>query len=187
MMTSKEKRITVLILALLVLTSLVWINQVFQKAKPENLSAFQNRFQNVESMKWTVKGAAELSVTADLLNINWAEGNGAFSLQTDIMPLEVKSTLQVNASVGGTQNASASDRWGFRAWMEIQTMQGTEILYCERIELVLESHKQRNRIFAIEAPAAGADGWRIRIIVEPIEGVLESGTMKLSECEVYMR
>ncbi len=183
----KEWRVHALMLAVLALISAAWLHDVYWKNKPENIQAFVSRFAAQDSLGWTADGEADASADAQTMKMTWQAGEGRAEARTAVLPLAECDTLLLSVTATGTPNAAMEHRWGFRAWLEVRTLKGDQLIDSTTIELVLESELGRRRVYALEASAREADGYQAVLTIEPVDGARGAGTISVSRWEVFAR
>lgn len=187
-MKRKEWLVSAIILLVLAMAAAAGTVHVLNKQKPENLAVLTERFVPLSSLGLTANEEITLTEDSKQVLVQWPEGADAFEVKTAPMPLEAANKLLVNATLGGTQNGYARSRWGYRIYMELQTLQNGQLVDSHRIETPFTHHrKDRGVIFAAEANARGADAYQVVFTVEPVENALSAGEFHISFWEVNAR
>lgn len=187
--TKKQRWISLAILIVLAIGSALMTGYVLEKAKPDNLAAFANRFTNQLELGWNVQQGPGWLETGDERHtrLSWETAKERVVFETAVLPAEVCKKLLVNATIGGPQNAYAAGRWNHRIWMELTALKDGAALSSSRIEVTLESDLDRGRIYAVETAAEGSSQYQVRLIIEPLNGVAEAGWLDVSKWEVYAK
>lgn len=188
-MTRRQRLISLMILSALTMISVMMSDYVLQKAEPEKLEAFRNRFWDQRQLCWMIgKGAGKIDgVDEKYARFSWERIEEEIIYETALIPMEDCRRLRVNATIAGPQNAFATGRWNQLIWMELFTQKDGELVSSEKIEICLESNKDRGRVYAIECNASGANQYQVRLLVQPVNGIVEEGWLDVSKWEVYTR
>ena len=192
-MQKRERRLTALLLGCLALVSAAVTAWVCLKEQPGNVAAFETRFLDVSGMGFEAGEGLALEALPDALTLRWEAGEGAErSAASAAVPLEPgtrAATLTVYAS--GTHNALASERWGCQIWLEwtCLSQEDGRVIDTARIELPLESDKERARVCAVSVRAEPEEPCRVqaRVLVTPLDGETAAGYLTLADWEVSAR
>lgn len=192
-MQKRERRLTALLLGCLALVSAAVTAWVCLKEQPGNVAAFETRFLDVSGMGFEAGEGLALEALPDALTLRWEAGEGAErSAASAAVPLEPgtrEATLTVYAS--GAHNALASERWGYQVWLEwtCLSQEDGHVIDTARIELPLESDKERARACAVSVRAEPEDPCRVqaRVLVTPLDGETAAGHLTLADWEVSAR
>ena len=192
-MNRSQRWVTAGILCALAVLCVCMTGYVLEKARPENLQAFENRFLDQTLLGWKVKqGEGNVEINEpELIRLTWPQGTAAVVFETQAMPLEDCRRLLVNATIAGQQNANALSRWNYRVWMTLEMAGKEGSKNSSRIEVALESDKDRGRIYAAETSLTGpnaAEQYILQMVIEPLastDGTLEAGWLEISRWEVY--
>lgn len=162
---------------------------VLSRNQPENVEAFENRFLDLTTLTISGSGELQTEITSDQLLVNWPEGAQELTLETAVQPLEKPcKAWQLDLSGGGTQNAIRKERWGYQVWLEMVMLRDSQQLASQRMELQLEAARaDRTRVYTVFADAEGANGWKLRIIIAPVDGAVSEGSLILKNWEVHAR
>lgn len=187
-MKRKEWLISGFILLVLAVISVLGTLHVLEMQKPENLRRLTGRFVPLASLG--LNGNNDIAITQqdDCVYIAWQAGKEALTVSTSEIPLEKAQQLLVNATLGGTQNGYRLGRWGYRLYMELQTLSNGQVVDSHRIETPFIARREdRGRIFAVQAGAEKADSYRVLFTIEPLDGELTAGQFHIRFWEVETR
>ena len=192
-MQKRERRLTALLLGCLALVSAAVTAWVCLKKQPGNVAAFETRFLDVSGMGFEAGEGLALEAQTDALTLRWeAVEDVERSAASAAIPLEPgtrAATLTVYAS--GTHNALASERWGCQIWLEwtCLSQEDGRVIDTARIELPLESDKERARACALSVRAEPEEPCRVqaRVLVTPLDGETAAGYLTLADWEVSAR
>ena len=190
-MQKRERRLTALLLGCLALVSAAVTAWVCLKEQPEKIVAFETRFLNVSEMGFEAAEGLAVEALPDALTLRWETGEGGERSAASVaMPLEPgarEATLTVYAS--GAQNGLAKARWGYQVWLEAESLDAEgELVTSACMELALESDKERKRPYTLAfQPGGEACSIRVRIRVTPLDGSVASGSLTISNWEVFVR
>ena len=108
---------------------------------------------------------------------------------TQTQPLaEPCETFRLTLGGGGARNGYHKDRWGYRVYLTLEMISGETVVGGETVEIpLLADRADRTRIYTVEANAVGADGWRLRVNVEPEAAAVAQGSLVLNNWEVSAR
>ena len=188
-MHRREWRLTALVLGCLALLSAGMTAWVLVRERPENVAAFETRFLDLSGLAFETQDGLLMEVQPEALTIRW-EAGGTEPLRAAatvaLEPGDSGATLTVYAS--GQQNALAGERWGYQVWLEwtcLSQADGREITQ-GRIELPMESDKERSRACTVSVCAAAGEACSVRaaLCVSPLDGTLEAGWVTLADWEV---
>jgi len=184
-MKHTERFVSGAILLALVVLAVFGTVHVLHMQRPEKLRVLTERFQPLSSLKLTASEGISLVEEENRILVQWEEDSDAFEVRTGELPLEQAEQLLVNATLGGVQNGYAQSRWGYRIYMELQTLQNGQVVDRHRIETPFTTErKDRGRIFAAEANARNADAYQVIFTVEPVDEELNAGEFFISFWEV---
>lgn len=190
-MTRKQRWITAAILIALVAISFAATLWVLDKQRPEAVAAFENRFIKAEQLGMRAMGEIAIATSDGAVSLSWQkhEADNELWAETADVSLAQPALNKIRLCVyaGGSQNARMFKRWGMRVWLELTALKAGEVIGSSEIELPFESDKQRLRACTVETDAAGADAWRVRVRLSPVDGKIAAGEMKLDAWEVYAR
>lgn len=187
-MKRKEWLVSSAILLVLAVVAVAGTIHVMNMQDSERLEQFSNRFVPLSSLKLNAREDISLTHEEKRTLIQWEDGTSAFEVRTADIPLEQAKRLLVNATLGGTQNGYARSRWGYRIYMELQTLDHGQVIDSHRVEAPFTTYrKDRGRIFAAEANARNADAYRVVFTVEPMDQALPAGEFFISYWEVYAK
>lgn len=188
-MRRREWRLTALVLGCLALLSAGMTAWVLVKERPENVAAFETRFLDLSSLAFEAQDGLFMEVQPDALTLRWEAGSAQPLRAATAVPLEAGAsgaTLTVYAS--GQQNALAGERWGYQVWLEWTCLSQTDGHEIDqgRIELPMESDKERSRACAVSVRAEPGEACSVRaqLCVLPLDGALEAGWVTLADWEV---
>lgn len=182
-MNKRQRIASALILLVIALGSALMIGYVLEKEKPQNIDAFQNRFASLAELGLEADGAV-LTVDGTKAAAAWEACDGEIIIRTAAVPVAASKKVLVNATVGGLQNASKTERWNYQLWMELTTFRDGQTVGTSAIELPLENGKGRGRVYAVQVDGA-ADSYQVCLRVTPLDGKIVSGGLDLSKWEVY--
>lgn len=188
-MTRRDKGLLAGFLLVLAFFSVALCAYVLYKQEPSEVAAYQNRFWPMNGLEWAVSEKLMVDISPESLTAHWAEGMQQGWMETGLQPLNGQKKIQLDCLIAGTQNIDGQQRIGFRLWAELILYQQGQCLSTSREEMLLGARRaDREQIFSIcaEAPE-GADAYRLRITMEPVEGSLQEGSLSLSCWEVYNR
>lgn len=187
-MKRREWLVSAGILFALAVASVVGTIHVRNLQNPESIRSFSERFVPLSSLNLSTIADVSMTHEEERTLIQWADGSDAFEVRTAEMPLEQANRLLVNATLGGTQNGYARSRWGYRIYMELQTLHKGQVIDSHRVEPSFTTYrKDRGRIFAAEVNARNADAYRVIFSVEPVDDALPAGEFFISFWEVYTK
>ena len=192
-MQKRERRLTALLLGCLALVSAAVTAWVCLKEQPGNVAAFETRFLDVSEIGFEAGEGLALEALPDALTLRWEAGEdverSAASAAIPLEPGTRAATLTVYAS--GTHNALASERWGCQIWLEwtCLSQEDGRVIGTARIELPLESDKERARACALSVRAEPEEPCRVqaRGLVTPLDGETAAGYLTLADWEVSAR
>lgn len=192
-MQKRERRLTALLLGCLALVSAAVTAWVCLKEQPGNVAAFETRFLDVSEIGFEAGEGLALEALPDALTLRWEAGEdverSAASAAIPLEPGTRAATLTVYAS--GTHNALASERWGCQIWLEwtCLSQEDGRVIGTARIELPLESDKERARVCALSVRAEPEEPCRVqaRVLVTPLDGETAAGYLTLADWEVSAR
>lgn len=186
-----DRRDTIVSLAVvlgLALLSILGIGHVREKHSPENILRFQNRLMKLEALGVQPQDGVAVTYEDDAMRLAWPQADAPQEMESALLPLEQseKKALQVDISIGGQQNAHGHLREKYRIWLELRLLQGDATVKAKRIEVPLESGLGRPRLYAIRIPYENTepDAYRLRWIVEPVEGHVAQGFLVCQYVEV---
>ena len=190
-MNRKERRATVVILALLLVLSILGVFYVQQKENPSNLADLANRAGAFADFGFS--GGENITVTPDGVNlsISWDETQtDSVDIASKAMPLSDARTgrLQADVYIGGQQNTFDAQTIHYQVWLEAELLQNGVPVAQNRIPVPLESDKDRTRLYSVVVPYAGTqpDAYRIHFLVTPIDGLIAKGTLSCSNLIIKM-
>ena len=188
-MTRREWKTVLILLACLTALSALGVWFVLFQAAPARVAAFAGRFLDCRALGFTAPDGITLTAEKDLLRVQWDEGGAnGFEVTSQSIPLNAANRTRVlaDARISGTRNADGNKRFGFRAWLEIDLLREGATLKSARMELPLESDKERARLYSLAATYDGLapDACRMRLTVEPLDGSLSPGTLQCAWLEV---
>lgn len=190
-MTRKQRWITAAILIVFAAASVAATLWVLDKQRPEAVAAFENRFVQAEQLDMRSTGEIAIATSDGTVSLSWQmhEADQELWAETADVPLAqpASSVIRLCVYAGGSQNARMFKRWGMRVWLELAALKAGEIIGSSEIELPFESDKQRLRACTVETDASGADAWRVRVRVSPVDGVIAAGELTLDAWEVHAR
>lgn len=157
------------------------------------LQRLKRGFLDVSGMGFEAGEGLALEALPDALTLRWEAGEGtersAASAAVPLEPGTREATLTVYAS--GAQNALSSERWGYQVWLEWTCLSERDgrVIDTARIELPLESDKERARACAVSVRAEPEEPCRVqaRVLVTPLDGETAAGHLTLADWEVSAR
>lgn len=189
-MRSGSWRQTVGILCLLALFSAALTAWALRQQAPERIAAFQDRFQDLSQLDISASDGVVLTVEGDALEATWKEGADERIIHCGTYLIcNTDQEVELSLYVGGTQNASRQNRWGYQVWLEAESLDAQgELVTSARMELALESDKERKRPCTLAfQPGGEACSIRVCIRVTPLDGSVASGSLTISNWEVFVR
>lgn len=190
-MPRREWRKTAVALGCIALLSAVMTGWVMMKERPENIAAFEKRFSDMAGLGFAAQmDGLALQADTDALTFSW-EAGGEEELRAVSKPIPMEKgahEAQLSVYVSGTRNAQAQRRWGWQLWLEWTAVSPADgsVLEYSRIELPLESDKERARACSVSVriPAGEAVACTAALVITPLNGVREAGTVTLAHWEV---
>lgn len=190
-MPRREWRKTAVALGCIALLSAVMTGWVMMKERPENIAAFEERFSDMAGLGFAAQtDGLALQADTDALTFSW-EAGGEEELRAVSKPIPMEKgarEAQLSVYVSGTRNAQAQRRWGWQLWLEWTAVSPADgsVLEYSRIELPLESDKERARACSVSVriPAGDAAACTAALVITPLNGVREAGTVTLAHWEV---
>lgn len=190
-MPRREWRKTAVALGCIALLSAVMTGWVMMKERPENIAAFEERFSDMAGLGFVAQtDGLALQADTDALTFSW-EAGGEEELRAVSKPIPMEKgarEAQLSVYVSGTRNAQAQRRWGWQLWLEWTAVSPSDgsVLEYSRIELPLESDKERARACSVSVriPAGEAAACTAALVITPLNGVREAGTVTLAHWEV---
>jgi hypothetical protein len=132
-----------------------------------------------------------LTLQNGVLRIEWPQtGVGGARVAARTFPLPRQTTrLQADMTIGGLQNASGRERSGYVVWFEAELLSDGRVTDTRRIEIPLESEKNRARIYSllVSIDDTAADAYRLCLTVEPLNGGIGQGYLTCGDPEVTTR
>ena len=190
-MNRKERRATVVILALLLVFSILGVLYVKQMENPSNLAVLANRAEDFVDFGFS--GGDNITVTPDgaNLSVSWEETQaGSADIASQAMPLSDARTgrLQVDVYIGGKQNTFDAHTINYQVWLEAELLQNGAPVAYSRIPVPLESNKDRTRLYSLAVPYGNTqpDAYRIHFLVTPVDGLIAKGTLSCSNLIIKM-
>ena len=190
-MNRKEWRVTVVILVFLIVFSILGVLYVQQKETPANLAILAKRAEVFADLGFS--SGENVTVTPDdtNLSITWNETQAdSIDIVSQIMPLSDARTgqFQVDVYLGGTQNVFDAQTVAYQVWLEAELLQNGTPVAQTRIQVPLESNKDRARLYSIIVPYGDTrpDAYRIHFRVTPINGMIAKGTLSCSNLIIKM-
>ena len=188
-MRKREWIISICILCVMALAAAVLTRFVLYQNQPANVAAFEKRFMDLTQLGITVSEGMELSVELDEINASWQEGEHSLTLETAVQPIPSPcDQWQIDLSGGGKQNTVKHDQWGYRVWLELHMLRGDVNVATAKTEMFFEAMQDdRSRIYTLQADAREADGWQVRVMIEPLDGQVAEGSLILEHWEVWAK
>ena len=178
------------VLCLLALFSAALTAWTLRQQAPERIAAFQDRFQNLSQLDISASNGVVLAVEGDTLEATWEESADERIIHCGTYLIcNTDQEVELSLYAGGTQNASRQNRWGYQVWLEAESLDAEgELVTSARMELARESDKERNRPYTLAfQPGGQACSIRVRIRVTPLDGSVASGSLTISNWEVFVR
>lgn len=189
-MRSRAWRQTAGVLCLLALFSAALTAWTLRQQAPERIAAFQDRFQNLSQLDISASNGVVLAVEGDTLEATWEESADERIIHCGTYLIcNTDQEVELSLYAGGTQNASRQNRWRYQVWLEAESLDAEgELVTSARMELALESDKERKRPYTLAfQPGGQACSIRVRIRVTPLDGSVASGSLTISNWEVFVR
>ncbi len=185
-MTRRQKTFFLWFTLALAVASGLGVLGVFAKSDAARLTAFENRFVDLRTLAFATPPGATLAADAEALSVMWEAGGSGFAEECAPLPLPGSGAVQADVYIGGTRNAEGARRYGYRAYLTLTLLRAGETVGQTALELPLASDKERARLYSLRAEAHGAqaDAYTLRLTVEPADGVLAAGQLKLAWLEV---
>lgn len=192
-MQKRERRLTVILLGCLALFSAAITAWVCLKEQPQNVATFETRFMDLDKLGFVADEGLALEAVPESMTLRWETGEGTErQAVSDAIPLdEGSSEATLTVYVSGKQNALARSRWGYQIWLEWTCISQTDgrVIDKERIELPMESDKERPRVCSVSVRAEKEEPCQVRasLIVTPLEEAMQAGYLTLEHWEVRAR
>lgn len=188
-MTRRQKTFFLWFTLALAVASGLGVLGVLSQSDAARLAAFENRFVDLRTLAFATPPGATLAAEEKALTVAWAAGDSGFAEESAPLPLPDSKALQADVYIGGTRNADGAQRYGFRAYLTLTLLRAGEAVGQTTLELPLASDKERTRLYSLRADAQGAlaDAYTLRLAVEPVDGALAAGQLKLAWLEVTPR
>ena len=156
------------------------------------LASLKNHSEDLQKFHFTSGEDISISCDQNSLRITWPEVKTTqVIVNSKIVPLPQpeSSMLQVDCYIGGQQNTVDNIRSGYSVWYEIALLKAEVIQNSERVEVPLESVKDRSRLYSIKIPFErnSIDAYQIRLLVQPVHDVIEEGYLTCSDLEVIVQ
>lgn len=190
-MNRKERRVTVILLALLLTFSILGVFAVQQKETPANLAVLANRAETFADFAFSGGENVAVAPEETILSITWNETQtGSLDIVSRAMPLSDARTgrLQVDVYLGGKQNTFDAQTVGYQVWLEAELLRNGASVAQNRIRVPLESGKERSRLYSLVLPYGDAqpDAYRLHFLVTPIDGKIAKGALSCSNLILKM-
>lgn len=188
-MLKRDKWIVAIILMFLTLISVLGIRFVLQMQGKLNQGNTLNHMMDFRSLGMQGDDDTTLDIDSNNLRFEWnVSKKEEIVVQSQAIPIEQndKSSLQLDVNIGGKNNAYQSQRTGYMVYLQIVLLDQNATVEAKKIEIPLESERNRSRLYSIVIPIekSGVNAYKIQWIIQPLNNTIDAGYIICNNLEV---